>query len=887
MITRKEKPNSEQELKRILNPLVVKWFFSRFKEFSLPQLFGVMEIHSRSNVLVSAPTGATKSLTAFLSILNELVDSAEKGILEDKVYCVYISPLKALNSDIAVNLIQPLKEIETLAGKELGIRVAVRTGDTSSSEKQKMLKKVPHILITTPESLAICLVSPKFKNLLHDIDWAIIDEVHSIAENKRGVDLSLSLERLQHSSPAMCRVGLSATIEPLEEIAKFLVGNERPCKIIDVQFIKKLDLKVISPVNDLINVTWNELEKRTYEVLNELIQQHKTTLIFTNTRAATERVVHNLKTKFGKKYYEISEEPPYAKSSLIGAHHGSLSKDVRFAIEQQLREGKLKCVVSSTSLELGLDIGYVDLVILLDSPKSVARALQRCLTFDMRVLCEDGTYQKIGEIVENKLDIKVISYDKNKGYIANKVKIWHKNKAKKIFNIALGCGENLKCTGEHPLLTSYGWKKARELNKGDLIAEIKDKINFQNSIPYLFELMPKDKIFVINIENFFQKQIDEYLEHNKISVKSFAKIIGMPYSRLIDCRRIKGRKKSIRLDHFLKVCDICNIPMRNFLPYLQYLKTKGRKWAIFPLKPTKEIMWLAGVVATDGCIVKSKDKQTSTDYYKIKIGNKSKLLIDRVKEIISKFDIVPYVSIRDGSFYNLEFGSNLFAHLFESFGIPSKNKSFALDVNDNLYSFSPDLIYSYLGGIFEGDGNFNEAGMVRIFTASKKFALGLHFLLSRLGYSNKVSRNKIKPSKLVKKVSNGYIYCVGIYNKNDLKRFFQNIPIYAEKSKRGELFTNNYEFITRCKSEKFLSYSKIKSINVINKKVNVYNLTLEEEPNNFIVGNVIVHNCGRAGHRLHDTTKGRIVVLDRDNLVECSVLLKNIIFTFLKIAWMF
>jgi len=371
MIEVKEKPNTEKEIVNVMNPLVKKWFFSRFKEFSLPQLYGIMEVHSRSNVLISAPTGATKTLTAFLSILNELVDSAEKGILEDKIYCVYISPLKALNYDIEVNLKEPLKQIEEIAGKKLGIKVAVRTGDTTPSERSKMLKNPPHILITTPESLAILLSTIKFRELLRNIEWCIVDEIHALADNKRGIHLSLSMERLQRLSQYICRVGLSATVSPLDDIAKFLVGFEngkpRDCKIINVQFIKKMDLKVLSPVPDLINTSHEEMQDTMYILIDKLIQDHKTTLIFTNTRAATERVVDHLKDKFPKNYSEN-----------IGAHHGSLSKTYRHYVENKLREGKLKVVVSSTSLELGIDIGYIDLVILLGSPKSVARALQRC-----------------------------------------------------------------------------------------------------------------------------------------------------------------------------------------------------------------------------------------------------------------------------------------------------------------------------------------------------------------------------------------------------------------------------------------------------------------------------------------------------------------------------
>ncbi len=377
MISKKGKPDSKEKIERVLNPVVKEWFYSRFKEFSLPQLYGVMEVHSRSNVLISAPTGATKTLTAFMSILNELVDSAQKGILEDRTYCVYVSPLKALNEDIAVNLLEPLKEMEKINGKRLGIRVAVRTGDTTPSQKSAMLKRPPHILITTPESLAIVLSSIKFKDHLRNVDWFIMDEVHALADNKRGVHLSLSVERLQRLNPAMARLGLSATIAPLEDVAKFVVGSKRPCKIVDVQFIKQMDLKVLSPVPDMVNTTYGEMGKKMYGLINQLIQQHKTTLIFTNTRSGTERIVHGLKEKFPKEYYEIEEGPPTKVASLIGAHHGSLSKDHRRRIEAALREGKLKAVVCSTSLELGIDIGYIDLVILLGSPKSVARAMQR------------------------------------------------------------------------------------------------------------------------------------------------------------------------------------------------------------------------------------------------------------------------------------------------------------------------------------------------------------------------------------------------------------------------------------------------------------------------------------------------------------------------------
>ncbi len=373
MVTVMQHPHSSEDVRQLLHPLVKRWFFGKYKEFSSPQLYAVKEIHDRNNILVSAATGGTKTLSGFLSILNELIRLDMEGKLENRVYAVYISPLKALNNDIAINLEKPLKEMKELAeqqGKTLSIHVGVRTGDTTPAQKQKMLRHPPHILITTPESLALMLSSFKFRDLLFGVQWCIVDEIHALADNKRGVHLSLSLERLQRMSPEMTRIGLSATIEPLEEVAHYLVGyergKERDCKIAKVELLKKFDLKVISPLPDLIDVEHQTMHSALYRLLHQLIQEHKTTLIFTNTRAGTERVVHTLKTLYPTLYLEN-----------IGAHHGSLSKRHRFQIEERLRKGELKVVVTSTSLELGIDIGYVDLVVCLGSPKSVARFLQR------------------------------------------------------------------------------------------------------------------------------------------------------------------------------------------------------------------------------------------------------------------------------------------------------------------------------------------------------------------------------------------------------------------------------------------------------------------------------------------------------------------------------
>lgn len=371
MIVKQEKLYQDKEIYKLIHPWVKKWFKSKFETFTQSQKQALLDIHHGSNLLVSSPTGSGKTLTAFLSIISQLTTLSEMERLEDKVYCIYISPLKALDNDIEKNLEEPLKGIEEIAGHKLGIRKAVRTGDTSQYRRSLMLKNPPHILITTPETLSILLCAPKFREKLQGVKYVIVDEIHSLADNKRGVHLSLTLERLQNLAGGFTRIGLSATVHPLEMMARFLVGYEngkvRDCKIVDVNYLKQLDMKVLCPVEDIVEADPEQTNNATYEMLHDLISSHKTTLIFTNTRSGTESVVFNLKKRFPNHYHQGN----------IMAHHSSLSRELRLEAEDKLKDGALKVVVSSTSLELGIDIGYIDLVVLVSSPKSVSRALQR------------------------------------------------------------------------------------------------------------------------------------------------------------------------------------------------------------------------------------------------------------------------------------------------------------------------------------------------------------------------------------------------------------------------------------------------------------------------------------------------------------------------------
>ncbi len=371
MIRAVEKQHTMEEVLALMEDLVRTWFARKFSGLTEPQAYAVPLIHRGENVIVSSPTGSGKTLTAFLSIINELYSLQKRGQLEDKIYCLYVSPLKALANDINKNLKEPLREMEELA-EEIGlepprIRVAVRSGDTSTSERQKQSRRPPHIFITTPESLAIVLTAPVFRRKFRDVQWTIVDEIHEVCSNKRGVHLSLSLERLQEQvGRGLVRIGLSATIAPMKEVASFLAGYEngrlRPMNVVEVETRKRLDMAVLCPVRDMTALPYEVVNARMYDLLKGMIGDHRTTLVFTNTRSGTEHVSYKLKER-GVEDLE--------------AHHGSLSKFVRLDVEDKLKKGELKAVICSTSLELGIDIGYIDLVCQIGSPKSIAKGLQR------------------------------------------------------------------------------------------------------------------------------------------------------------------------------------------------------------------------------------------------------------------------------------------------------------------------------------------------------------------------------------------------------------------------------------------------------------------------------------------------------------------------------
>ena len=362
-------------MEAVFHPLVQRWFTERFAKPTPAQLQGWERIAAGQSTLIAAPTGSGKTLAAFLWSIDKLIKRALAGELDDRTSVVYVSPLKALGNDIAKNLQAPLAEIYAMAGREgiliPSIRVAVRSGDTPAHERQAMTRRPPHILITTPESIYILLTAARSREFLRTAETLIVDEIHAVAQDKRGAHLALSLQRLDAlAGRSLQRIGLSATQKPIEEVARLLVGSDhiRPdgapdCSIIDVGHRREMELRIEVPDQELGPIIRQDIWSAVYDKLVEQVQAQRTTLVFVNTRRLVERVAHQLSERLGE--------------GKVGAHHGSLSRKTRLEVEEKLKSGEYSVVVATASLELGIDIGHVDVVCHIGSPRNLAVLLQR------------------------------------------------------------------------------------------------------------------------------------------------------------------------------------------------------------------------------------------------------------------------------------------------------------------------------------------------------------------------------------------------------------------------------------------------------------------------------------------------------------------------------
>ncbi|HEV8377966.1 MAG TPA: DEAD/DEAH box helicase, partial [Tepidisphaeraceae bacterium] len=343
------------------HPTIQRWFATRFGEPTEPQKVGWPKIREGRHTLISAPTGTGKTIAAYLSAIDAI--ARQGNGLKDETQVLYVSPLRALSNDVQKNLQGPLAEIRQLDPSIPEIRVQVRTGDTTQKDRAAMRRKPPHILVTTPESLYILLTSRGGREMLKTVKTVIVDEIHALARDKRGSHLALSLERLEVLAGKFQRIGLSATQKPLSEVAQFLVGVGRDCELVDVGHRREMDVAIAVPPSPLTTICSHEQWDEIYKQVAGLINEHRTTLVFVNTRKLAERITARLTDVMGE--------------DQVTCHHSSLSKQRRLDAEHRLKSGTLRALVATASLELGIDIGDVDLVIQLGATRSIATFLQR------------------------------------------------------------------------------------------------------------------------------------------------------------------------------------------------------------------------------------------------------------------------------------------------------------------------------------------------------------------------------------------------------------------------------------------------------------------------------------------------------------------------------
>lgn len=924
---------SDDEIYAILDEPIREWFKRKFGTFTPPQRYAVVEIHKGENVLISSPTGSGKTLSAFLAAINELVLLGKEGKLEDKIYVLYVSPLRALNNDIRRNLDEPLSEIRQVY-KELGyelpeIRVAVRTSDTSSYEKQKMVKKPPHILITTPESLAIALNAPKFSQRLKTVKYVIIDEVHALAENKRGTHLALSLERLQNLAGDFVRIGLSATIHPLEEVAKFVFGfnddgTPRSGLIVDVSFAKQTEIKVESVVEDLVYAPANEVSEALYKRLDELIEQHRTTLIFTNTRSGAERVAYHLKKKY----------PKYAE--LIEAHHSSLSRDVRLEVEEKLKKGELKAVVCVS--------GHSKVV--------TSKGLRRIEGL--------GKDERIVGVKEAKSHFAEFRGTHQIEYNSTGVKLRTR------------LGFEIEATREHKFLTindgKLTWIEAEKLKPGDYVGVLRRLPSPNEEVP-IFEILLDSAYLHLRAE--FLRELKKSIQAKFGSIKAFARKLGMSESYL--SRQLRG-EYPFRWGKLKAVLNKAGMSIEEN----DVMKiTSDKNTYELPKKFTPGMARLLGFWLADGSWKSNSITLFSSDL---------EVLKRYAKLAKEEFGINGRIRKQNESTYGLEISFNVLLHIFKELVGNDGKKSTNGRFPEILYRLPREHKVQFLSGYFDGDGYLEIKENSRVYSAgfvtfNSEFAEGIRNLLLQLGIVASIRRKDYNERQFVrgreiKKI--GTSYTIAILGGEYIRKFGELIEPWRSELERIKNLTNNgycnsdvipgvgqrlrkireklgissymlqkmgmynpikvelgtreisrrnlaklldfYEGIAREKNiENVISeidelrklaqgdvfFDRIESVESVF-ITDAYGI-LNSETGNYVVNGFVSKNSstslelgidigtidlvvligspksvnralqriGRAGHKLHEVSKGIILVLDRDDLVECTVLTHN------------
>jgi Lhr-like helicase/intein/homing endonuclease len=835
----------------ILDNRIKELAVSRFEKPTLIQELAIPKVLEGKNILVIAETGSGKTESVMLGLFNKLIENEHKPIA-----LLYLTPLKSLNRDLMDRLVWWCNKLD--------IDISVRHGDTTQYERKMQLEHPPHILISTIEQIGAMLIGKRFREHLRNIKYIVIDEVHEIVNSKRGVQLTIALERLKRLCGNPQIVCLSATVGSPDLAAKFIF-SENKYEIISAISPKSIELKIDSPYptkEDRIiaeKIFIGESVVARLRRIRDLILEHRSTLTFTNTREAAEILSSRLRLLDKSFPHEI--------------HHSSLSKEVRIKAEKDFKEEKLKSIICTSSLQLGLDIGSVDLVLQYQSPRTVTQLTQRCLPANEQILMSDGSYKTIEDIVENNLmDIPVISYVHPKGFLSSKIIKVHKYFDKELIKIKLKCGEEILCTREHPILTLDGWKIASNINKDDKIGEICYPLLLGNNI-YIVDLLDREKIYVYGMNTVFTNVINTLLKKQNLKLIEFCRKYELDYENVVNYRRRKGRKKAIRFDIFNKVFQIYGLDKLDISKLARNIKTEDGNIFKTPLYVNEELMWLLGLTISDGYFQSCENGA----YYKIRISNKSEEVIRYLLSILEKFGIKPYREKRT-DIIELSIANYILVNLFMKFGLKPGKKSKTVNISNIVFKLPNEKLYAFLKGLLDGDGCVtyrNGSLWLRFLTSSKTLAYNIVLILSRLGYHSSIHSYKMKTSKIVKKTS-GDLYSISISRNKDV------IDFLRKSSNLGKVFDlsffEKFKSLNLKKFEKFIVWEGIDSIEQIKyeKEIPVYNLTLNGEPT-FIVGRIITHNCGRSGHGVNRISKGIIIASEGDDIFESAVIARKVL----------
>jgi len=925
----------EDEAARYLRKYSLHWFRRRYRSFTPAQAMAIPQIKKGHNVLISSPTGSGKTLAAFLAIIDELYGMYESGELDEAIYVVYVSPLRALNNDMRKNLIEPIKGIREVA-EELGIelpeiKVAVRTSDTSSYEKQKMVRNPPHILITTPESLSIALTAPKFRERLRTVRWVIVDEIHELANSKRGAHLSLSLERLEElTERELQRIGLSATIAPLDEVGRFLVGfkgdgTPRDCVIIDARFFKPMEVKVIAPKVDIIRAPADVLNNAIYKTLEKIVKKHRTTLVFTNTRSATERVVYKLK--------KIFEKNGIVDADQIEAHHSSLSRNVRLEVENKLKEGKLRAVV--------------------------------CVSPDTSIYTNEGIKKvaslKGGEEILGVLDFRVV---------ANKYREPHEiNYDADGLSLRTALGFEVKVTKDHKFLTIDGggnlvWVRAKDLRVGDYVGVVR-RVRFKERSISILDLLPDNTYLELSED--FLSTLRATVRRKKEEIEDLISSYG--YSKYYLPKLLRG-VYPIRLSLLRSLLRILNLEINE--DCIKAIRSSKRRHYIKVRKFTPFMSRLLGFWLADGSWKNSGLTFFSSD----------KKMLRRYAEAIEKeIGIKSRIRKQNESTYSLEIYSTLLLGMFKNLIRTSRKKSAEGSFPAIVYQLPEEHRREFLSGYFDGYG-FLEIRNGRIYsaviiTSNKNYAEGIRTLLLSFGIVASIRKQRLRGRQLFRGrviEKKGIVYSVAILGGEYLRKFlnlirtwrtdlplvnrpvrgYTNADVIPNLSRklrniRTKLGISTYSLqikraynpekvelgerrIRRDNLRKLLNYylklaeesGNSELVHEIEELLNLANGDIffdkiveikkvrlgraygiiDSESGNYVVNGFISKNSstslelgidigyidavvllsspksvtrliqrvGRSGHKVYDTSRGYLIVVDRDDLVECSVL---------------